>query len=364
MLLYLPFRDESIEISIESPSLKAKYTDNYESILANKKMFERVDSYLFDKAIDFIEKEVVEEYEEQADQEAENINNAHEAMLNYTSDEESLQSEKSLDSEVIECDNEPYYSAEEDSVHGADIEALEEEYGFHNNIVQTSEERPSNVLPSAFNFQRAVDYTELTRLVCKLNHKQRVILQHCITYLFNQDKFYIFLAGGAGTGKSRVINTLYQVLLKIFNPREIAERLPVLISAYTGKAAFNVRGYTLHTLFKIPIMIPHQFKGMMPELGDNTLLKLQKAFRCTQILIVDEISMVGCNLWENVSKRLMQIKCNQEPFGGLSILVVGDFNQVAPVKEGSIFRKSKQNPYAALVQTSLWSLFKVNNCGF
>ena len=127
-------------------------------------------------------------------------------------------------------------------------------------------------------------------------------------------------------------------------------------------------------------MIPTQFKGIMPELGENTLLKLRRfayflsfffffpffltffffrAFRNTQILIVDEISMVGCNLWENVSKRLMQIRDNQEPFGGLSVLVVGDFNQVSPVKEGPIFRKSKQDPYAGLVQTSLWSLFRL-----
>ena len=149
-------------------------------------------------------------------------------MLNYTSDEESEASDSDGD--------------EENDEEVPNIEELEEEYGYHNDMAETGGERSTNVLSSEFNFQKAVDYTVLTGLVCNLNHKQRVILQHCITYLFNQDKFYVFLAGGAGTGKSRVISTLYQVLLKIYNPREIAERLPVLISAYTGKAAFNVRG--------------------------------------------------------------------------------------------------------------------------
>ena len=165
-------------------------------------------------------------------------------MRDYNSGDESVAQDSTLDSVMVVEDEPPYeiFTADQQSEPQHIVEQAEEEFGYIYDEGASGGERPSTVISSDFRFSKSVQYPELMALVGNLNQKQKVILQHCITYLFQQEKFYIFLTGGAGTGKSRVINTLYQVLLKIFNPREIAERLPVLISAYTGKAAYNVKG--------------------------------------------------------------------------------------------------------------------------
>ena len=68
------------------------------------------------------------------------------------------------------------------------------------------------------------------------------------------DPLRLFLSGGAGVGKSTVTNALFEALIKYLNSvtGEDPDDVKVVKSAPTGKAAFNIKGNTLHAAFKIP----------------------------------------------------------------------------------------------------------------
>ena len=76
-----------------------------------------------------------------------------------------------------------------------------------------------------------------------------------------------------------------------------------------------------------------------------------------QLLIIDEISMVGFTMFQQVDARLQQIMRSKAPFGGISVVVLGDFNQLRPVGDKYIFQSN--NSYNALVDSPLWSLFEL-----
>ena len=96
---------------------------------------------------------------------------------------------------------------------------------------------------------------EYLELLTKLNTKQRQIFTHIIhSLLFRPEiQLCLFITGGAGVGKSLLIRTLYQALHRILcsdagqNPNDIR----ILLCAYTGLAAFNIQGSTLHSAFGI-----------------------------------------------------------------------------------------------------------------
>jgi len=160
-----------------------------------------------------------------------------------------------------------------------------------------------------------------------------------------------------------LIEAIYQTLTKILNPNmneNISNgqinRIPIIMGAYTGKAAYHIKGYTLHTLFRLPTKL----KGAMPRLKDDDIEKLNRIFNDTVLLIIDEISMCGASIFERVCHRLMDIKKSDKLFGGISVLVVGDFNQLLPIQDTAIFKQSTENPYSNLVSNGLWSLFKMH----
>ncbi|XP_013405048.1 uncharacterized protein LOC106169925, partial [Lingula anatina] len=159
----------------------------------------------------------------------------------------------------------------------------------------------------------------------------------------NPKPFHIFLTGGAGTGKTHVINTFrYEaenILTSVDSPNENPDDVKVLLVAYTGTAAFNIQGQTIHSAFAIRSQKGKNRKKYVP-LGEELLTELRVKYRSLQILVIDEISMVGQNMMMNISQRLNQIKQTnsaQAIFGDISVLAVGDFYQVAPVADKALY---------------------------
>ena len=148
----------------------------------------------------------------------------------------------------------------------------------------------------------------------------------------NPDPFFYFVTGGAGTGKSHLIKCIYTEATKILRnlPRvreEADMSMPtVLLSAFTGTAAFNIAGQTLHSILRLPRSLkpPYQALG-------NTLDEVRATLSNAEVLVIDEVSMVSKNLFAYVNWRLQQIKGSKKPFGGMSILAVGDFYQLPPL---------------------------------
>ena len=92
---------------------------------------------------------------------------------------------------------------------------------------------------------------------------------------------------------------------------------------------------TIHSTFSLPL---NQFGGIIPELSSDVLNTLSSKLRHLKLIIIDEVSMVGLQMISHINTRLKQILKTTAPFGGISVLVFGDFNQLKPVDDNWIFK--------------------------
>ena len=134
----------------------------------------------------------------------------------------------------------------------------------------------------------------------------------------NRPPLRMVVSGTAGTGKSYLIQCL-KLLLK--------DRL--CVAAPTGVAAFNVDGYTLHSLLSLPV------KGDFKPLEGKRLQTIQQMLAAVDYIIIDEMSMVGRKMFGQVDRRLRQVfpERSEELFGGRSCLLTGDWGQLPPVMD-------------------------------
>ena len=195
---------------------------------------------------------------------------------------------------------------------------------------------------------------DFRKLVQSLNIEQKEFFYHVLNSV-KTDKlpFRLFLSGGAGVGKSTVTNALYEALIRYLNsqPENDPDDISVVKAAPTGKAAFNIRGNTLHSAFKIPANRGFNYCTLDRDRLNTIRSQLQRM----QVVFIDEISMVGSGMFNFLDLRLQQIMGTKEPFGSLSIITVGDLFQLKPVFDHWIFENSKDG-YTALA-TNLWQQY-------
>ena len=130
----------------------------------------------------------------------------------------------------------------------------------------------------------------------------------------------VFLTGSAGTGKTYVLNKYIQYL------RE--RRIPVSVTASTGIAATHLEGTTIHAWSGIGIKDALSQR----QLNDlKTKKYLQKHMEKTKVLIIDEISMLHARQLNLVNQVTRFFKENEEAFGGLQLVLCGDFFQLPPI---------------------------------
>ena len=190
-------------------------------------------------------------------------------------------------------------------------------------------------------------------LVQKLNLKQKEFFYHVLHWMkTKKDPFYNFLSGGAGVGKSVLLKALYQALVKYFSHKagENPDEVKVLICAPTGKAAFNVGGSTIHSVFNIPAEQGFSYKPLdMQQLGT-----FQSKFKSLKIVFIDEISMVGRKMFNFINLRLQEIMGCLKPFGGISIIAFGDLYQLKPVMDQWIFKSNVNSENQEILAPNLW----------
>ena len=133
-----------------------------------------------------------------------------------------------------------------------------------------------------------------------------------------QDKFPLtFVTGGAGTGKSTFIRWLDEQ----FAGHSI-------LCAPTGIAALTIRGKTVHSLCRFP-------PAWIVDKDIRVVEKSQAILKKTKVLVIDEISMVNANLLDAVDHFLRLNRGDAAPFGGVSVVMVGDLFQLPPVVTSS-----------------------------
>jgi ATP-dependent DNA helicase PIF1 len=149
----------------------------------------------------------------------------------------------------------------------------------------------------------------------------------------------LFLTGGGGVGKSYLLSAIYtefpglkKRLIAARNPGSVAKLPRIQMCALTGCAALLLghKAKTLHSWAGIGLG-----KGSVSELYIK-IRRNQKAMRnwlCTDLLIIDEISMMTAELLDKLNEIGKKVRSNRKPFGGIQVLLVGDFYQLPPVNK-------------------------------
>lgn len=163
----------------------------------------------------------------------------------------------------------------------------------------------------------------------------------------------IYLTGKAGTGKTTFLKYLKKSLSK-----------NTAIVAFTGVAAINAGGQTIHSFFKInpnePPFLPNDFrlrrKADKDDADKATIyshFQFNKAkldiLRALDVLIIDEISMVRADLLDVIDKilRVFSGKDRTKPFGGVQVLLIGDTFQLPPIEgeDWNILSRYYESPF-------------------
>ena len=190
------------------------------------------------------------------------------------------------------------------------------------------------------------------KLICSLNKHQYEFFTHIMHMASTKaDQVTCCLHGGAGTGKSHVLKALYQGLYHTvcMKAGQNRDNCRILVMAPIGKAAYNVKGSTIHAALHIPANTPlHEYKPLSYDMLNTYRMKYQGL----EWILCDEISMVSNEAWKYVNLRLQDILQNKLPFGGVNIIAIGDLFQLQPVKSNFIFMDLKHD-YGPLA-TNLW----------
>lgn len=147
-----------------------------------------------------------------------------------------------------------------------------------------------------------------------------------ITDLFNKienSNNSFFITGKAGTGKSTFVHYFAQKTKK-----------KVLMTAFTGIAAINVGGQTIHSFFRFPL------KPLMPEDDEITIFRnftqKYKIIEKIDTIVIDEVSMLRSDILEAIDYSLRRNGGDpNKKFGGKQLLFIGDIFQLPPVVDST-----------------------------
>lgn len=150
----------------------------------------------------------------------------------------------------------------------------------------------------------------------KLNTKSSLSREQslCVNYLLSSNQ-NIFVTGRAGSGKSYILKSF-----------ESSTNKNCVVLAPTGIAAVNIGGQTIHSFFRLS-------DGLLKYRTLAVDKKLQKLINAIKVIIIDEISMVDCALIDYIDNVLRIYKANNNPFGGIQLLMFGDLYQLPPVNK-------------------------------
>jgi len=128
------------------------------------------------------------------------------------------------------------------------------------------------------------------------------------------------ITGPAGTGKSFLINTIKEYCIE--------NNIKYAITALTGVAATIINGSTLHRWSGLGL-INKEVKIMAAIIKSKP--PLLKQWREIKTLIIDEVSMMTIDIFEKLNKVAKNVRGNESFFGGIQLILCGDFAQLGPI---------------------------------
>ena len=149
----------------------------------------------------------------------------------------------------------------------------------------------------------------------------------------------VFLTGAAGTGKSHVLRQIIKHAQNVHSHSSGA----VAVVAPSGIAASQINGSTIHSYFRIPLELKRSPTS-------------NSVWQSLVLLIIDEISMVHPKLFAYLNKQAQLSRGDETPFGGVQLVLCGDFFQLPPVE-----RKQSDSEAAEqfVFQTDLWRQMQI-----
>ena len=160
----------------------------------------------------------------------------------------------------------------------------------------------------------------------------------------------LILHGGGGVGKSATLKVCAQWAEHILKRAGDNPSKPrVLLLCPTGMAASVIDGMTICS------SLDHQFGNSYKALTDQKMAFFRSEFEELKMIIIDEMSMVSADDLYKIHHRMTDIFSNNLPFGGLSMMFVGDMLQLKPVRGRFIFEEPKDVAHAIHYQERfLW----------
>jgi len=134
----------------------------------------------------------------------------------------------------------------------------------------------------------------------------------------------MYIGGPGGTGKSRVIHALTDFFERRGEPRRLR------LASFTGAAAKNIGGTTLHTALCL-----NPAKNNIT--GTKTRSDLIAMWDGVDHLLIDEVSMIGCHMMADIHDALVNATGCTEPFGGINMIFASDFAQLPPVGDTKLY---------------------------
>jgi|GEM_PF-2013031 len=132
----------------------------------------------------------------------------------------------------------------------------------------------------------------------------------------------LFVTGKAGTGKTFVLKSIR---------KKCEGKKVVAVLSPTGVAARNADGFTIHSFFKLPTTLYLPDHKVKPDLYRLDGTKGEETLRSLDMIIIDEISMVRCDMLDAIDDILRHYRKNNKPFGGVQLVMFGDLFQLCPV---------------------------------
>ena len=192
-------------------------------------------------------------------------------------------------------------------------------------------------LSKAYGWITANREEEFTKTPPRIDINQMTYLQryayNIVEHHMQEDKqLLMLLLGTAGTGKSFTISGIFHMI------QELCGEGTIFLTATTGKAANLIQGRTFHGADVLSI-IPKHFA----PLSVKSLERKQEIWTGVRLLVIDEFSMLSAEVLYKIDYRLREIFAEDgghQPFGGMSILLVGDLGQLPPVGGTTLFGSS------------------------
>ena len=179
----------------------------------------------------------------------------------------------------------------------------------------------------------------------QLNNGQKYAVDTILNaVLSNSTNRLYFIDGPGGTGKTFLYETLYYLLK--------AKNFEIISVAWTGIAALLLpNGVTLHSRFKLPLKI-----DATSTIGIRAGSKAAREINAANVMFLDEASMCSANVLNIIDRGLQDIRDCTLPFGGMFLILGGDFRQILPViRHGNRAQLIQQ----CIKSSALWNQFLI-----